>query len=155
MQMDLQNQKKSIWKPWKTQSSVGGKRIYPNTSLDYSETFIPVVRMSTIRIFLTIVATKVWNLQQLDVNTTFLHGELKGEVYMKIPQGLEVHSTSTVCRLRKSLYGLKQVSREWNHKLTYFLISFGYKQSKFGYSLFSKHIGDKITFILVYVMIFC
>jgi hypothetical protein len=119
--------------------------------LDYTETFSPVVRMSTVRILLTLVAAKGWILQQLDINTTFLHGELKEEVYMTLPQGLDVQDTSNICQLRKSLYGLKQVSREWNHRLSSFLISFGYVQSKSDYSLFSKENQNSLTFILVYV----
>ena len=95
--------------------------------LDYLGTFIPVVRMSTVRIFLTLVASKGWNLQQLNINTTFLHCKLKEEVYLKVPQGLAVEDPSIACKPKKSMYGLKQANREWNHRLKSFLIQLGFK----------------------------
>jgi hypothetical protein len=119
--------------------------------LDYSETFSPVVKMSTVRILLSLEAAKGWFLHQLDVNTAFLHGDLREEVYLRLPQGLKIEDATLVCKLRKSLYGLKQASREWNHKLTTFLIDLGYLQSKSDHSLFSKQKLGKLTFILVYV----
>jgi hypothetical protein len=70
---------------------------------------------------------------------------------MHIPHGLTVSDSSLVCKLNKSLYGLKQASRMWYAKLSSFLISIGYKQSKHDYSLFTKRSGSSITTILVYV----
>jgi hypothetical protein len=70
---------------------------------------------------------------------------------MKIPQGLVVKDSSKVCKLKKSLYDLKQASREWNHRLTSFLELLRYQQSKSDYSLFSKKAFGKLTFIPIYV----
>lgn len=87
----------------------------------------------------------------IDLNTAFLHGDLEEEVYMKILPGLKVCNRNLVCKLKRSMYGLKQSSRQWNHKLTNTLISLGYCQSKSDYSLLTKKTDTFFTTILVYV----
>ncbi|GAU16205.1 hypothetical protein TSUD_298370 [Trifolium subterraneum] len=119
--------------------------------INYMDTFSPVVKMTTIRMFLAIAASENWPLYQLDVNTTFLHGDLKEEVYMQPPPGLLLPHSNLVCKLQRSLYGLKQASRQWNTKLTDTLTSSGYVQSKSDYSLFTKQASTGFTIILVYV----
>lgn len=77
--------------------------------LDYTETFAPVVRYDSLRVFLAMTAQLDLELIQFDVKTAFLHGEVKEELYLKIPDGLEVDgdSSEVMCRLNKSLYGIK------------------------------------------------
>ncbi|KAI3701667.1 hypothetical protein L6452_26909 [Arctium lappa] len=119
--------------------------------VDYHETFAPVAKLVTVRTLLAVATKKNWIIHQLDVNNAFLHGDLDEEVYMKIPKGFAKEGETRVCRLRKSLYGLKQASRNWYRKLTKFLISLNFKQSKADHSLFTYQNGGVYVAILVYV----
>ncbi|KAK1408311.1 hypothetical protein QVD17_39969 [Tagetes erecta] len=119
--------------------------------VDYHETFAPVAKLVTVRTLLTVAVKRDWIIHQLDVDNAFLHGDLDEEVYMKIPQGFSRENETRVCRLRKSLYGLKQASRNWYHKFTKFLISLNFRQSKADHSLFTFQNGESYVAILIYV----
>lgn len=93
--------------------------------------------MSTVRLLLATAASQNWHLCQLDINTAFLHGDLNEEVHMKLPPGLTLEQPNLVCKLERSLYGLKQASRQWNAKLTETLLGTGYYQCKSDYSLYT------------------
>ena len=98
--------------------------------LDYEETFSPVVRFESIRCLLAMGTQHKLYLHQMDVSTAFLHGELSEEVYMKQPEGfVEPGKEKLVCRLKRSIYGLKQSPRCWNHALDSRLKEMSFKQA--------------------------
>lgn len=118
---------------------------------DYEETFAPVAKMTTIRMFLKVAAVKRWEVHQMDVHNAFLHGELEEEVYMKLPLGFQSQKKNVVCRLRKALYGLKQAPRCWFAKLTTALRGYGFSQEYADYSLFTLVRAEVRLYVLIYV----
>uniref|UniRef100_A0A251TUQ9 Putative zinc finger, CCHC-type n=1 Tax=Helianthus annuus TaxID=4232 RepID=A0A251TUQ9_HELAN len=120
--------------------------------IDYSHTFSPVVKASTVRIILSLAILNDWRLHQLDVNNAFLHGHLNECVYMEQPPGfINPNFPNHVCKLNKALYGLKQAPRAWFHRLSTFLISNGFKCSRADPSLFIFKRDNCIMYLLVYV----
>ncbi|CAL8120114.1 unnamed protein product [Prunus armeniaca] len=93
-----------------------------------------------------------WKLRQLDVKNAFLHGKLQEEVFMKQPQGfVDPTYPDLVCKLQKSLYGLKQVHRAWNAKFTGYLPIMGFTVSPSDPSLFVKKTSSDILILLLYI----
>ncbi|KAM0986195.1 hypothetical protein ACFX14_013409 [Malus domestica] len=121
--------------------------------IDYEETFAPVAKINTIRVLLSLAANLNWPLHQFDVKNAFLHGDLEEEVYMDFPPGCKMgpNMSNMVCKLRKSLYGLKQSPRAWFGKFSKSMKDFGCKQSNSDHTLFLKHKKGKVTALIVYV----
>jgi len=92
--------------------------------IDYEETFAPVAKMNTVRIILSLPAHFDWGMHQFDVKNAFLHGNFEEEVYMENPPGYgNVNEENKVCRLKKTLYGLKQSPRAWFGRFTQDIVS--------------------------------
>ncbi|KAK9087507.1 hypothetical protein Syun_029901 [Stephania yunnanensis] len=119
--------------------------------VDYTDSFSPVAKNVTVRIVLSLAVARDWPLHQLDVNNAFLHGYIDEDVYMKPPDGYNLASPNQVRKLQRSLYGLKQASRQWNHELTTKLQSFGFNQSTHDPCLFTYNTAGQFLVLLVYV----
>jgi Reverse transcriptase (RNA-dependent DNA polymerase) len=90
--------------------------------VDYEETFAPVVKFTSVRIPIAIVALLDLELHQMDVVTAFLNGDLNEDIFMEQPEGFGAEDSSKVCKLVKSLYGLKQTPRQRHAKIDGFLV---------------------------------
>lgn len=121
--------------------------------IDFDEIFSPVVKMTSIRTVLGLVASLDLEMEQLDVKTAFLHGDLQEEIYMEQPEGFEVkRKEDFVCKLKKSLYGLKQAPRQWYRKFDSFMTSNGYKRTSVDPCVyFRKFSGGNFVILLLYV----
>ena len=120
--------------------------------VDYLETFAPVVRWETIRILVAIAVHLGWPIHQLDVLTAFLNGILKEDVYMNQPPGfVKPGQEHLVCKLHRSLYGLKQSPRAWYARLHAALLAWKLTQSASDPNLYFAHIGNDTIALLVYV----
>ncbi|CAH9107012.1 unnamed protein product [Cuscuta europaea] len=120
--------------------------------VDFSETFSPVVKPTTVHIVLTLAISFGWVIRQLDVKNAFLHGHLTEEVYMRQPRSfVHPHFPHHICRLRKAIYGLKQAPCAWFHRFSSFLLTHNFVCSKSDNSLFICRQGHSIIYLLLYV----
>lgn len=118
--------------------------------IDYEETYSPVVKYSSIRYLIALAAKMNLHIRQIDVVTAFLHGDLKEEIYMLQPKAFN-DGTHRVCRLNKSIYGLKQASRMWYEKMTDFLTKNGLKQSTNDQCVYYYHGRTRFFILALYV----
>jgi ATP-binding cassette subfamily B (MDR/TAP) protein 1 len=121
--------------------------------IDFEEIFSPVVKMSSIRVVLGLAASLNLEVEQLDVKTAFLHGDLEEEIYMEQPEGFKVKGKENlVCQLKKSLYGLKQALRQWYKKFDSFMIDHGCRRTNSDHCVFVKRFDDgEFIILLLYV----
>ena len=114
---------------------------------DFLETFAPTVRVAAVRTILAIAAIEDLELRSIDISHAFLNGELEEDIYMEQPEGFEVGGPDHVCKLKKSLYGLKQAGRVWNKKLYATLQEMGFTRIESDNSVY-VFIRDDIRIIL-------
>ena len=110
---------------------------------DYEEIFSPVVRHPSIRAILVLVAHYDMALEQMDVKTAFLNGDLEEHIYMKQPEGFsQLEQEHLVCKLKKLLYGLKQSPRQWYKQFDSYIIKIGYRRYEYDCYVYVKSLDD-------------
>ena len=121
------------------------ERFHQQAEIDYHETFCPIVKPTTIFLILSLAISFHWSIRQLDVKNAFFHGHLTEEVYMKQSQGF-IHPDFAhyVCKLKKTLYSLKQAPRAWFRHFSNFILSYDFACSN----------ADPFMFVFTLVFIF-
>ena len=101
---------------------------------------------------MAIVAHLNLELHQMDVKTAFLNGDLEEEVYMEQPEGfIKENENKLVCKLKKSIYGLKQASRQWYLKFNRIITSFGFTENTVDHCIYLKVSGSRFMILVLYV----
>ncbi|GAB2283344.1 hypothetical protein Dimus_039591 [Dionaea muscipula] len=120
--------------------------------IDYEETFSPVAMLKSIRILLSIVAHLDYEIWQMEVRTAFLNGNLEESIYMVQPEGfIKRGQKNLLCKLKKSIYGLKQASRSWNIRFDQAIKSFGFDQSPDESYVYFRHSDKVVVFLIFFV----
>jgi hypothetical protein len=125
--------------------------------IDYEEVFAPVARYNSIRTLLAVANVCNWDIHQMDVKTAFLQGELEEEIYLKQPDGfVDQDRPDHVCKLRKSIYGLKQAARCWNNSIDGYLQANGYKKTTADPCIYIKSVvseNGKVDFVIIAIYV--
>ena len=120
--------------------------------VDYDETFSPVAMLKSIRILLAIAAFYDYEIWQMDFKTAFLNGNLSEDVYMIQPKGfVDPTNARKICKLQKSIYGLKQASRSWNLHFDEVVKGFGFIKNEEEPCVYKKASGSALMFLVLYV----
>jgi hypothetical protein len=117
--------------------------------IDYTKTFSPVSCKDSLRIIMTYYDLE---LHQMNVKMAFLNGDLLKNVYMAQPKCFTINGKEHMwCHLRKSIYGLKQASRQWYLKFNETIRSFGFKENEEDNCIYAKFRSGKFIFLILYV----
>ena len=128
------------------------KGYYQRLGVVYDQTYSPVVKYDSLRVILAMAAAEDMKLFQLDVTIAFLYGILKEEIYLEQPEGhVATGQEKKLYRLQKSLYGLKQASRNWNEKFGDFLTKFGFVPSNADSCVYTLRRGGERTVVAIWV----
>ena len=120
--------------------------------IDYQDTFSPIAHFEMFRTLMALMVLHDWELEALNVKTAFLYRNLDEEIYMKQPECFILKGREKqVCRLKKSLYGLKQAALQWNKELHKSLLEMGFHCTYVDPGTYVKFIDKEIIIILVYV----
>lgn len=137
-------------KPARYKARLCAKGFAQQKGIDYTEIFSPTTRYDTIRVLLSVAANKSYIIKQFDIKTAFLYGDLAEEIYMQVPEGFST-TDNKVCRLLKSLYGLKQSPRCWNQKFNCVLTQFGFEQFDSDKCVYRGSVHGDLVLLVIYV----
>lgn len=121
--------------------------------VDYDAVFAPVASQNTLRVLFTVAGHKRMNVRHIDVKSAYLHGRLQEDIYMEQPRGfVQPGKEKLVCKLERSLYGLKQAAKVWNETINGILKELGFQQSHADPCLYVKVLrnGERV-YLLIYV----
>jgi hypothetical protein len=154
--------KRALQNKWvyKLKEEDGGKNRYKarfvvkgfaqKKGIDFDEIFSPVVKMTSIRTILSLLAVQDLHLEHLDVKIAFLHGDLEGDIYMQQAQGYEFKGKENlVCRLKKRLYGLNKAPRQWYLKFDKFMTEQSYNRCHSDHCFYFKKLENGSYIILL------
>jgi hypothetical protein len=154
--------KRELQNKWvyKLKEEYGGKKWYKarlvvkgfaqKKGIYFDEIFSLVVKMTSIRIFLSLVAIEDLHLEQLDVKTYFVHGDFEEKIYIQQPQGYDVKGKeNSVCMLKKILCGLKQDPRKWYLKFDRFMKEQGYSRCHSDHCVYFQRLENESNIILL------
>ncbi|CAN6455989.1 unnamed protein product [Victoria cruziana] len=128
------------------------KGITQKEGIDYNETFSPVSTKDSFRIIMAFVAHFDLELHQMDIKTAFLNGDIEKTIYMVQPENFASGTAKNmVCKLKKSIYSLKQASRQWYYKFHQVIASFGFEANLADKCVYQKFSGSKFVFLFLYV----
>ena len=119
-------------------------------NVDFYDTYAPVTDFTVVRILLALACSRGWLVRQFDVKAGFLNGDLDEEIYMRLPDGFQ-DPRGRVCRLLRSIYGLRQAPRAWNKKLCDDLFSAGFRPLVHAESVFRSTPPLPLVLIVIYV----
>jgi hypothetical protein len=118
---------------------------------DYTEVFAPTFRPASLRLIIALAAQEGFKMRSVDISSAFTYGELEEEIYMSQPEGYHQGGPNHVCKLTKSLYGLKQAARQWNKKLHSVMTSMGYSRLQSDSSLYIYSKGSVKVIVPVFI----
>jgi hypothetical protein len=127
----------------------GFKQIH---GIDYDETFSPVVILKSVQILLAIAAYFNYEIWHMDVKMVFLNGNQTEDVYMTQPEGfVDPKYVGKICKLQKSIYGLKQASWRWNLYFDEVVKGFGFIKNVEEHCAYKKVSGSAVVFLVIFV----
>lgn len=121
--------------------------------VDFDAVFAPVASQNTLRVLLTVAGHHRMSVHHIDVKSAYLHGRLQEDIYMQQPKGFVLPGKEKlVCKLERSLYGLKQAAKVWNETINAILNELGFKQSQADPCLYVKTLKSGVrVYLLIYV----